>query len=141
MVVKTVMMSEMRNKGEVPKSPDKIHREMMNNRFGLLGEQRQRLHSEGKRPLEEEDPATPSKAPRLDEVIVYQLSKSENNPKEIKKVMIECKKAGDHSYSEMDKGMGTAFHKLWQAVDLLKDSRSGKVRQPGLEGPGHGQTR
>jgi len=123
MIVKTVTMSELKNKGEVPKSPDKIHRESINkgnyNRWNLLGEPRQRIHSEGKRRLDEEEPLTPNKAPRLDEAMVIQLSKSENNIKEIRKVMQESRKAGDHTYSESDKGMGTAFHKLWQAVDLL----------------------
>ena len=123
-MVKTVTMSEMRSKGEVPKSPDKVHQERVNkgnyNRFNLLAEHPiQRANSEGKRRLDSGEIDTPAKAPRLDEAMMSQLSKSENNLKEMKKVMTECKKAIDYAYSDSDGGMGTAFYKMWTAVDLL----------------------
>ena len=125
MVMKTVTMASLKAKGEVPKSPDKIHQDNIGkgnyNRWNALRDHpRQRLLSEGKRPLPNDGlEDTPSKAPRLDEAVLEQLSKSEDNIRNIKKVMEESRKAGENTYTATDGGMGTAFHKLWEAVNGL----------------------
>jgi len=129
MVVKTVTMSEMRKAGAVPKSPDKVHQERTGkgnyNRWNLLQETRPRTLSEGKRPREVETGLdNMSKAPRLDDTLVLeQLSRSENNIRDIRKVLDESRKAGDNGYSAVDGGMGTAFFKMWEAVSKLVDNQ------------------